>query len=71
MADTADPAAPTPYRIWALHCPFNKKGFPVLGTFGSRTRGVIIFDIETWKRLCADIPALQTTKFEVGSYTPE
>jgi hypothetical protein len=56
------------YRIWALHCPFNKKGFPVVGSFGSTERSVIIIPVETWKRLCADVQQLQTTQFEVGSY---
>jgi hypothetical protein len=71
----ADPSAsPTTtkalpkYRMWALHCPFKKSGFPVLGTFGTSEKAVIIMTVETWKRLCADVPQLQTTEFEVGSY---
>lgn len=56
------------YRIWVMQCPFRKTGSPVLGTFGASIRGVVIFDIETWKRLCQDVPQLQTTMFEVGSY---
>lgn len=63
---TPDPK-PT-YRIWALSCPFKKDGTPSLGTFGTTIRGVVIFDIATWKRLCADVPQLQTTMFEVGQY---
>lgn len=63
-----DEAVTAPYRIWALGCPFNKKGFPVMGTFGSSIRSVIVIDHATWKRLCADIPALQTAQFEVGEY---
>lgn len=55
------------YRIWVAHCLFKKSGFPSLGTFGKTERPVVIFDLETWKRLCADVPQLQTTQFEVGS----
>ena len=57
-----------PYRIWALHCLFRKDGTPSLGTFGKTERPVIIMTVETWKRLCADVPQLQTTQFEVGQY---
>lgn len=67
MPETPEVAKPT-YRIWALSCPFNKKGFPVVGSFGGSIRGVVIFDVATWKRLCHDVPQLQTTMFEVGSY---
>lgn len=56
------------YRIWALECPFNKRGVPVMGQFGRTSRGVIVIDVATWQRLCADVPQLQTTMFEVGSY---
>lgn len=68
---TTPPAAPVPtpkFRIWALHCPFRKNGTPVLGTFGGSIRGVVIFEMETWNRLCKEIPQLQTTEFEVGHY---
>lgn len=58
----------TPIRIWALHCPFTKKGFPVLGSFGSTERSVIIITVADWKRLCAENPTMATTRFEVGSY---
>ena len=57
-----------PYRMWALSCPFRKDGTPVLGTFGAREQTVVIFTLETWRRLCADVPALATTQFEVGQY---
>jgi hypothetical protein len=60
--------AEKPPRIWALHCPFNKRGFPVLGNFGYTERDVIIVPVETWNKLCAEIPQLQTMRFEVGSY---
>lgn len=62
-----DPAT-KPYRIWTLMCPFKKNGFPVVGTFGTRTGQVVIFSTAEWKRLCEDVPQLQTTQFEVGSY---
>ena len=58
----------SPIRIWALHCPFNKRGFPVLGSFGSTVRGVIIIPVKTWTELCQRIPDLAATKFEVGEH---
>lgn len=57
-----------PVRVWVLHCPFNKKGMPVLGSFGSTERGVMIMPIETWTALCKEIPELGRKQFEVGSY---
>lgn len=57
-----------PVRMWVLACPFRKDGVPVVGTFGSRTDTVVIFTIEAWKRLCKDVPALQTTVFDVGRF---
>jgi hypothetical protein len=68
-----EPSAPiTPespkYRIWAAHCPFKKNGFPSLGTFGATVKPVVIMSMETWTRLCKDVPQLQTTQFEVGTY---
>lgn len=60
--------AALPYRIWAAHCPFRKNGTPVLGTMGSGIRTVIVIEADTWKRLCADVPQLQTTQFEVGTF---
>ena len=59
---------PKSYRIWALPCPFKKSVFPVLGSFGAREDSVVIMTVATWKRLCADVPQLQTTQFEVGTY---
>jgi hypothetical protein len=64
-ASTASHAAPT---IWAVWMPFKKSGFPSLGTFGARERKVVIVPMETWNALCAEIPALQTKRFNVGSY---
>lgn len=61
----------SPYRIWTLMCPFKKNGFPSVGSFGASVDGVVIMKIETWKRLCADVPQLQTTAFDVGHYTDE
>lgn len=58
---------PQPRRIWVLHCPFRKTGSPVLGTFGRTVEPVVIMRMETWKKLCEDVPQLQTTQFEVGS----
>lgn len=59
------------YRIWALHCPFKKDGFPSVGNFGATVKPVVIMSMETWKRLCADVPQLQTTQFNVGTYVDE
>lgn len=56
-----------PPRIWAQHCPFRKNGSPVLGTFGRTIRPVVIMEMVTWNRLCAEVPALQTMQFEVGT----
>jgi hypothetical protein len=56
------------FRIWVIHCPFRKDGTPVVGTFGAAVEPVVVFKMETWKRLCEAVPALQTTQFEVGSY---
>lgn len=56
------------YRIWTMECPFRKTGSPVVGNMGSSVKTVVIFEMETWKRLCEDVPQLQTTMFEVGSY---
>lgn len=55
------------YRIWVTHCLFKKNGFPSLGTFGRSEAPVVIMTTATWRRLCADVPQLQTTQFEVGS----
>lgn len=55
------------YRIWVTPMLFKKNGFPSLGTFGRSETNVVIFTMETWKRLCQDVPQLQTTYFEVGS----
>lgn len=63
MADEAKPV-----RMWVLETPFNKRGVPVMGQFGSRSGNVVIFTTAEWKRLCDSVPQLQTTQFEVGSY---
>jgi hypothetical protein len=73
MKSSDDQAVPVPseqpkYRMWAVHCPFNKSGFPSLGQFGYTSRDVVIFSMETWTQLCEDIPALATAQFEVGTY---
>jgi hypothetical protein len=66
MSDTPERAQPI--RIWALHCPFNKRGFPVLGNMGSEIRGVVIIPVEQWTALCKRIPELGATQFEVGEH---
>jgi hypothetical protein len=53
--------------IWAFHCPFRKEGSPVLGSFGATVRPVVILPMETWTRLCREIPALGAMQFNVGS----
>jgi hypothetical protein len=55
-------------RIWAAHCPFRKSGSPVLGNVGATIRPVIVMEMDTWTRLCQDVPALQTMQFEVGTF---
>ena len=58
---------PHPPRIWVTHCLFKKNGFPSLGTFGASEAPVVIMTLKTWQKLCAEVPALQTMQFEVGS----
>ncbi len=65
---TGEKCMPT---MWVLHCPFKKSGFPVVGTFGTTEKAVVIMTLETWKQLCQDVPQLQTTQFNVGHYTDE
>lgn len=70
MTEQLDPAearAVPNYRIWVTSMLFKKNGFPSLGQFGQRETNVVIMTTETWKRLCQDVPQLQTTQFEVGS----
>lgn len=59
--------AGAPFRIWALHCPFKKDGFPSMGTFGKTIKPVIVMEVATWTALCAKHPGLATELFEVGS----
>lgn len=68
MSDPLRSSLRQPIRIWALHCPFTKTGFPVLGNFGTRERGVVIIPVETWTALCEEIPALAAMQFEVGTH---
>ena len=56
-----------PFRMWAMHCPFKKDGFPSLGTFGKTIEPVVIMKASEWTRLCKAFPELGNTKFEVGS----
>lgn len=67
MPDTPTPVDPPKYRLWAMACPFTKKGYPNVGSFGSTIRNVVIMDVKTWTQLCKDVPQLQTTSFEVGT----
>lgn len=62
-----------PIRIWALHVPFNKRGFPALGhSFAARTtKGCIIIPADKWTELCQRIPDLAATQFEVGTLEDE
>ena len=60
-----------PIRIWSVACPFNKKGFPVVGSFGKTIRNVVIIPTDTWTRLCREHPTLAATQFEVGHYTED
>ena len=48
--------------------PFKKNGFPVVGSFGAKTDGVVIIRASDWTRLCQEIPELGTRQFEVGSH---
>ena len=66
--DATAPLTPQPLRIWAAHCPFRKTGSPVLGTMGATVQPVVVMTMATWNRLCADVPALQTMQFEVGTF---
>lgn len=71
-AETPPPSAanlePKPIRIWAVHMPFKKNGFPVVGTFGSREVAVVIMRMSDWTAMCNEIEALKTRQFEVGHY---
>jgi hypothetical protein len=76
MSSNSDPGVPGPPipapggwqpTIWAFHCPFRKEGSPVLGSFGATVRPVVILPMETWTRLCREIPALGAMQFNVGS----
>ena len=56
------------FRLWVFHCPFRKDGTPVLGTCGATIQPVVLMTMDTWTRLCAEVPALQTRQFEVWTY---
>lgn len=58
--------APKPYRIWTLYCAFKKSGVPSVGNFGSRIEPVVVIHQGVWNRMCEEIPALATARFEVG-----
>lgn len=62
MDETSKPA-----RIWVTPCAFKKNGFPSLGSFGARVANVVILPLETWTKLCAEIPELGKRQFEVGT----
>lgn len=67
-----DPVLPVglgrPTRIWVLHMPFKKNGFPVVGSFGAKTEGVVIMKLADWTAMCNEVEALKTRQFEVGHY---
>lgn len=69
-AGSAAPRADVKPRhlIWGMSCPFNKQGVPVVGSFGSCIRNVVIIPAETWTALCKEHPTLAATEFEVGIY---
>ena len=60
-----DGTEPTIYV--AKMAPLRKDGSPVLGSFGAQIGSLVIMDLATWKRLCAENPGLQTTRFRVGA----
>jgi hypothetical protein len=70
-ASSSQSTGARPIRMWVMECPFRKTGSPVLGTFGASSDHVVIFRMEAWKRLCAEVLQLQTTMFEVGSWTED
>ena len=55
-----------PMTIWALPCPFRKDGSPVLGSQGRTIRNVVVMEMETWTKLCEEIPELGKREFRVG-----
>lgn len=57
-----------PPRIWTAYCPFRKTGSPVLGNMGATVEAVVVMKMDTWTRLCREVPALQTMQFEVGTF---
>lgn len=59
------------FRIWATPMLFKKNGFPSLGSFGASESNVVIMKMETWKRLCVEVPQLQQTEFEVGTHATD
>jgi hypothetical protein len=65
IQERVEPTAPI--RIWVAHCPFKKSGFPSLGTFGASVKPIVIMHMETWQKLCREIPELAARQFEVGS----
>lgn len=60
--------SPVPYTMWVAYCPFRKNGSPVLGNLGSSIKSVVVMTTDEWRRLCANVPQLQTTTFNVGSF---
>lgn len=58
-------------RIWALHCPFDKHGAPVLGTSGRTIQGVVVLRVEDWTQLCQEHPSLGKQQFMVGTASAE
>lgn len=54
--------------MWVAECPIRRNGSPVLGSFGGSIDTVVVFRVSEWKQLCAEVPALQTTPFRVGTF---
>lgn len=65
------PAPALKHTIWALHCPFDKHGSPVMGLTGRSIEGVVVMRASTWTALCKEHPTLGATEFNVGMHDDE
>lgn len=60
-------AAP-PILMWNLVMPFRKDGWPLMLSAAYRSaRRVLVIESDEWRRLCAQVPELATTRFKVGT----
>lgn len=57
-----------PYTMWILEAPFSKHGVPLMGNSGASIAKVIVMRSETFKRLIANYPDLNSAQFRVGQY---